>query len=354
MSLYLDRKFLLLTSARLSLFKEKGPDLYNFRCPFCGDSRKNKLKARGYIFKAQDYNGYGYKCWNCNLSTNFSNFLKHLDPLFHKDYVMEKFEAEGKSFAFQEAKPAELPAELVDAITIDTHDPVPMRDIRLLSISELPEDHYARAYIEARKIPFQFLTSEIFFAPDYKLFLDEMFPWHGKEFLKENDPRVVVFYTDSAGYITNVSGRSFSADPKLRYLKVKVADYKKIYGLNRIDLDKKIYITEGEFDSMFLPNAIASGDSNLHGAADWMHDTFGAGCVLVFDKEPRNKQLVAIIEEAIEQGWEVCLLPGAFPGKDINEAILSGLTPIQIQKIIDNNTFIGLNAKLNLSMWRKC
>lgn len=354
MSLYLDRKYLLLTSARLQQFKEKSADLFNFRCPFCGDSRKNKLKARGYVFKAQEYNGYGYKCWNCNVSTNFNGFLKFLDPLMHKDYIMEKFEAEGGSYSFQKIETTPITAVFEDGgLELDENDPVGIHHITLPNMNQLADDHYAKAYIMARKIPVE-QYDQLFFADDFKKFLDEQFPWHGKDKLKENDPRIVMFYTDRAGYITTVNGRSFSADPKQRYMKVKIVEARKIFAINKLILDRKTYLVEGEFDSMFLENAIASGDSNLNGTADWMYDTFGVDPVCVFDKEPRNKQLVEIINDTIKEGWDVCMLPESFPGKDINEAVLAGLTPKEIQDIIDTNTFNGLGAMLMLASWKRC
>jgi len=344
--LYIDRKYTLLVSARLEQFKEKGPDLYNFRCPFCGDSRKNKFKARGYIFKALKYDGYTYKCWNCDVSTNMYGFLEYLDPLILKDYVMESFQANGTKYR------CSMPATLAEELKLDERDPIALCDIKLPSIDQLPSDHFARMYIEARLIPLK-NQEDVFFAEDFKKFMDETFPWHGK-LLKDDDPRVVMFYTDMAGFVSCVCGRSFQADPKLRYIKIKVSDYRKIYGLNRLtSLKEKIYMTEGEFDSMFLPNAIASGDSNLAGAAEWMRDTFGVSPVLVFDREPRSRELGKIIERAIDDGWDVALLPDIFPGKDINEAHISGMSIKEIQSIIDNNTFNGLEAKLRFSSWKK-
>jgi hypothetical protein len=266
----------------------------------------------------------------------------------YKDYVMEKFEADGKYNVVGQTPVSEPTEEL----KLD-HNPVGLHHIDLPRIVDLPEDHFARAYIAARQIPVEF-WEEIFFADDFKMFLDETFPWHGKDKIKENDPRVVFFYTDRAGYIVNVCGRSFQADPKQRYLKVKVAEYRKVFNINRVDFGKKVYLTEGEFDSMFLPNAIASGDSNLNGTAKWVYETFGVYPVLVFDKEPRNKQLVNIIEDSIDEGFDVCLLPESFPGKDINEAFLSGMTTLQIQEMIDENTFRGLEAQLKMSSWKKC
>ena len=43
---YIDTRFINLVSSRLQKFKKVKPDLYNFRCPVCGDSKKHKNKAR--------------------------------------------------------------------------------------------------------------------------------------------------------------------------------------------------------------------------------------------------------------------------------------------------------------------
>jgi len=61
-----------LVSPKLSNFKQKTSDLYNFSCPFCGDSIKKKTKARGYIYKKG--NGYFYMCHNCSHSTTFYKY----------------------------------------------------------------------------------------------------------------------------------------------------------------------------------------------------------------------------------------------------------------------------------------
>ena len=53
---YVDVKYARLVGSRLDNFKEKKTNLYNFRCPYCGDSQKHKSKARGYFFvKGSDF-----------------------------------------------------------------------------------------------------------------------------------------------------------------------------------------------------------------------------------------------------------------------------------------------------------
>jgi hypothetical protein len=52
--MYLEQKYLLLVSSQLQLFKKKSNNLFNFRCPYCGDSQKSKSKARGYVFQKEN------------------------------------------------------------------------------------------------------------------------------------------------------------------------------------------------------------------------------------------------------------------------------------------------------------
>ena len=85
----IDAKYIGLVSSRLQKFKKVKADLYNFRCPICGDSQKHKNKARGYMYPVKaDMN---FKCHNCGASSTFSNFIKTLDPVLYKQYIFEKF-----------------------------------------------------------------------------------------------------------------------------------------------------------------------------------------------------------------------------------------------------------------------
>jgi len=74
MSSYIDLKFIQEVSARLSQFKKKGDYLFNFRCPHCGDSKKNKTKARAYLYRVK--NDMFFKCHNCGEGTKFLKLFK--------------------------------------------------------------------------------------------------------------------------------------------------------------------------------------------------------------------------------------------------------------------------------------
>jgi transcription elongation factor Elf1 len=93
-----------LISSRLQRFKKVKNNLYNFRCPICGDSQKNKTKARGYLYQVK--NNTNYKCHNCGLNISFNNFLKQIDNTTHKQYIFEKFKEghSGKNFTAEKPK----------------------------------------------------------------------------------------------------------------------------------------------------------------------------------------------------------------------------------------------------------
>ena len=86
---YIAQKYLLLVSPQLKQFKKKNDGLYNFRCPYCGDSQKSKTKARGFIFRKE--NSMIYKCHNCGVGASFKNFLNQVDSKIHNEYILERY-----------------------------------------------------------------------------------------------------------------------------------------------------------------------------------------------------------------------------------------------------------------------
>ena len=350
MSVYIDRKFLSFVSSKLEQFKQKNTDLYNFRCPYCGDSKKNKLKARGYVYRKS--NDYFFVCHNCGKSTTFGKFLQEIDGSTYRQYALERY-SNGETGNHNYKKPDfENLRGNAFARFADTQIPEVFNktwnDLLSYSIKELPESHYARDYIKNRKIPEKF-WNEILFVPKFKDFLDEEFPNHGKDEVP-NDDRIVLLYTNEKGEVTNVAGRALS-DTKIRYVTVKITDEKKLFGLHRLRKQDKVYVLEGQFDSYFIENSVASGDSNLGGVAAVLPEL---EVVLVYDNEPRNKDIVKQIEKSIDKGYKVCLFPENMKGKDVNDMIQNGFTSEEIKSIIDNNTFAGLTAKLKFTHWKRC
>jgi len=336
MSVFIDRTFLLRVSPKLQRFSKKKDDLYNFRCPLCGDSQKNKLKARGFVFRKK--NDYFYMCHNCGASTSFYNFLKQVDESLVKEYQLERYK-NGETGNNNYPKP--------DFQEIKQEAPKFKKALELPTINSLPEAHFAKNYIQQRRIPEAF-SSQLYYAEDFKQFVENL--GIEKDGLHKDDKRLVIPFYDKEKNLIAIQGRALG-ESKLRYITLKLHDdNKKIYGLDRINEESMVYVTEGPIDSMFLENAVATADSNLESITDCVDKS---KVVLVFDNEPRNKEIVSKINSAIENHFNVVIWPEFIDSKDINDMVLDGFSPDEIQDIISKNTFVNLRAKMEFVNWKK-
>jgi len=336
MSVFIDRSFLLQVSPKLQRFTRKKDDLYNFRCPLCGDSQKNKTKTRGYIYRKK--NDYFYMCHNCGVSTTFYNFLKQVDPNLIQEYALERYK-NGETGNNNYPKP--------EFEEFKTQAPLFKKALELPTIESLPEAHFAKNYVQQRRIPETFF-SQLYYAEDFATFIQTL--GIEKEGLYKNDKRLVIPFYDKEKNLVAVQGRSLG-ESKLRYITLKLhGDNKKVFGLDRINEDELIYVVEGPIDSMFLENSVATADSNLESITDVLDKS---KVVLVFDNEPRNKEIVNKVEHAIENHFNVVIWPEMIEEKDINDMILGGFSLDEIQDIISKNTFLNLRAKIEFVNWKK-
>jgi hypothetical protein len=140
-------------------------------------------------------------------------------------------------------------------------------------------------------------------------------------------------------------------ESKLRYITLKLHDdNQKVFGMDRINEEEMICVVEGPIDSMFLENAVATADSNLESISN-IYDK--SKVTLVFDNEPRNKEIVMKIDKAIENHYNVVIWPEMIESKDINDMVLDGFSPDEIQDIISKHTFVNLRAKAEFINWKK-
>ena len=328
---YIDTKYLNIISPYLQQFKKKGDYLWNFRCPYCGDSQKSRTKARGFVFRKK--NDLFFKCHNCGVGASLGNLVKTVDLKTYKDYIFERYKkgVETHSSPQPEFK-FNAPVFRKKGI-LKT----------LKSICELSTDHPARKIIEKRLIPFESF-SDIYLCESFYKFTNSIIP-NKFPTLNGDHPRLIIPFRDEQGEVFAYQGRSFGNEQP-KYITIKLDDDKdKIFGLDRVDKSKPIYVVEGPLDSLFLDNcvAVAGADfSNMKG-----------DLIIIYDNEPRNKEINKQIEKTINQGKSVCLWPDNMKWKDINDMIIAGYSKEQIQEIITDNTFSGAAAQLRFVEWRK-
>lgn len=340
MSIWIDQKYINLISARLPRFKQKNKDLYNFRCPICGDSERSNTKARGWIYAKSGT--LRFYCHNCSASMLIGTFIKTLDPVMYVDYQREKF------------------------IENNLHNPVsePTKDIKSFSppkfmsnssplkslkkVSALAIDHPFKKYVMSRKIPSHH-HYRLFYCAKFKTWINTFVP--GKFADVESDgPRLILPLIDREKKFFGCQGRSLN--PKeVRYITILQDESKpRIFGLDQCDVSKPFYVFEGPIDSLFIDNSIAMCGSDLTYNFDVRKDL----ATVVFDNEPRSKQIVSKIEKYINNNYKVCLWPESVKGKDMNDMVLNGHEPEELKILIDKNTYQGLEAMLCLQKWRKC
>ena len=335
MSLFIDEKFINSISHLLRNFRKKADHLWNFSCPICGDSTKNKLKARGYIFRAKD--GLIFKCHKCGFVSSFSDFIKNLDPVVYKEYIYESYLEKGEA--------VKEPKKKVPFKSKKVYTPAkPSVLVGCPSISTLGEDHPARQYIESRKIPGKYLT-DLYWCDDFPALAAKVDPNH--KFRLKKEGRIIIPFLDRDRNLLAIQGRSLEPDAAVRYITIKAfEDAPRIFGLNRLSKNfRRIYVVEGPFDSLFLPNCIAMAGSDI--PPEFPTDK----TVIVYDNEPHKAETVKKIQRAIDRNYHVCIWPDTICLKDINEMILAGYTEAGIREIIDTNAYTGLSARVKLQHW---
>lgn len=319
----IDSKYISLVSSRLQKFKKVKPDLYNFRCPICGDSQKHRNKARGYFYVVK--NNTNFKCHNCGASLSLNNFLKHIDTTLYKQYTMEKFKEghTGKNF-------------VADEPVFNFKKPIFNKKIDLPKASE---NKIANDYLIKRNLN----PEKFYYAEKFKWWVNTQKKTF--DFIGKDESRIIIPMYDIDHNFIGFQGRSLESSPN-KYITIMIQeDAPKIYGLDTINKKQSVYVTEGPFDSTFIPNSIA-----LCGADGDVGKWGISSPVWIYDNEPRNREIVNRILRTIDSGQSVVIWPSNISEKDINDMVLSGH---DVVNVVESNTYSGLEAKIKFNNWKK-
>lgn len=317
--IHIDINYIHLISHKLEFFKKLRDYLYTCRCPYCGDSQKMKNKTRGYFYRKSEQ--MNFFCHNCGKSTTAGKVIETVDSDAYKEYIKERFVGTSEvEYKFEEPK-------------FEKKDPK-LRD--LISINKLSGSHPVREVLVKRQIPIHHYD---------KFYLSHKFCEWAEISSNKDHPRLVIPFLDEDGNVFAAQGRAFGNETP-KYLTVKFQDKPKIFGLDRVDWSKTVYVVEGPIDSLFLDNALAVA------GADFEHLPLEKeGLVVVYDNEPRSREIVKKMTALAEQDYSLVIWPENILEKDINDMTLAGVR--DIQKIIEDNTFTGLELRIKLAAWKK-
>ena len=317
-----DSKFIGLISPRLQKFKKVKADLYNFRCPICGDSQKNKSKTRGYLYGVKaDVN---FRCHNCGASMTLSNFIKTLDPVVHKQYVFERFKngKTGRGTVVEEPKFEFKPPQFTPK----------------LDLPKASEIQSAKDYLERRSLD----AKNFYYTPTFKRWVNTLVPKFDN--IEYDAPRIIIplIYENQ---VIGIQGRSLGPN-SVKYITIMFdEEAPKVYGLDSSNRKFPVYVVEGPFDSNFVSNSVA-----LCGSDGDLKCLETCDLIYVYDNEPRNKEIVRRIEGCIRNDKSVVIWPNNIKEKDINDMVLAGH---DVMDVLKSSTYSGLEANLKFTTWKR-
>ena len=336
MSIWIEQKYIGLLSPKLDRFHRVRDNLWNFRCPYCGDSEKSESKTRGYFHLSENQSYYIYKCHNCGYFTSFTKFLQTHDSFLYQEYKLENLKETNQlknTEPVYKSKPVKF-----------SKPKRKVKELPMVKMDNLDEEHKAVQYLNSRMIHYKY-RCRFSYTEDFKRLIELISP--DKSQRLKSEERIVIPFFNRQKKLTHIQGRALD-DNSLRYITVSLSQGSKVYGLDRIDNTKLVYVVEGIFDSLFLENCVAMTGSDLN-----TEDLQDCELVFLFDNEPRNRQIVQKVEKIIDMGHSIVLFNDTFKGKDINDMIQSGHTIEQVKDYIENNTFKSLKAKMKFTEWRK-
>lgn len=324
-------KYFLLLSPKLDKFKKIGNNKWNFRCHLCGDSSKNKNKARGYAF---EYKGTILtKCHNCGVSLPIEKLIESIDPVMAKEYRLEKFKESNKPRISQD--------EFVKRVSSTTQE-FNSKDIlsSLTQIDSLNNTHTAKEYLLKRKLP----TERLYYTDNFMEWTNSIKPTF--EDITHDHPRIIIPFIDQKGITFGWQGRALSPY-QLRYITILIDEtHSKVFGLDQINFTKPIYLTEGPFDSLLIENSLAMAGSDLSDCADL--NTIS--CIMVYDNERYSRNITSRMSSDIAANKRIVIWPENIKENDINDMHLAGWN---VNKLVRDNTYSGLQAQLLFNQWKR-
>ena len=336
--IYIDTKFVSMMGSSLSGFKQKKPDLWNFRCPICGDSDVSSTKARGYFYTRKG--AVFMKCHNCGASKTLGSFMKSQNPVLYKQYRVEKFQS-----THGENGRLKNPEKSAEKSFFKRIQKQPDLLKTLCALHRCETSNIAKKFVLERKIPSKFHRL-LFYCPDFH-------KWTSENKLDVNshsrDPKLIIpFYEAGGKTLLALQARDLVGNKNSpKYLTVKIIeDAAKIYGLERIVWNRDHYVVEGPLDSLFLSNSIAMAGSDL----DW--DGFNEYSVFCFDNEPRSVIIHDKMKKIISENKRICIWPEHVDEKDVNDMFLSGKYE-NVEVMIAKNVWRGASAMAQFTKWKK-
>ena len=348
---YIDEKYIRQSSMYLNRFREVGNGTYNARCPYCGDSAKSELKARGYFYTT-DNGVWRYKCHNCAVNVSIPSFLKFLAPSLYSEYTFEYFkERDGDKPKYKSKKKE----------NVLTHNrPKKQEEIisekvlsSMASIRNLGDENLGVKYLKERKIPLDRMN-QLYYTDNLKDVVQNISNYDIDRV--PNIAGIILPYFNDDKILESFQIRNIDKNSNMRYLTYDVIESPShIFNLHNINSIDQVYVFEGAFDSMFCDNGVAASGASIMQKLDQIKEV-NENVTIVFDNDYKtNKDIFPLLVQVIDAGYSVVLFDDEMNGyKDINQfALNKNKTTKEITEYLLKCTKSGIDAKLVLASHKR-
>jgi hypothetical protein len=319
----------------LKNFKQKKARLWEFSHSCEVQHGSKNLKRRGYIYESKTGTALNVTCKHCGYSRSLGNFIREISPSLFDEFRLETYTS-----TFEKPTAQQTAEKEIEPVT---------NLYGLIPVTKLPPSSSVLKFIERRKIPesaykLMYVAKNFYdwgsqFKPDFKK-------------LKDDSPRLVFPYFNKNGDVLGFTARTFSPTVVPRYIHLRTNKSEEfIYGKERVTETGTIYITEGQIDSLFLPNGVAVGGAHYDG--DFINHHKDRIVIIPDTDWKRNKQVGDQVKRAINRGFKISFIPNTVKGKDLNDIVKNGMSITDLKKLVDDNTLQGLRASLEFSLLKK-
>ena len=230
-----------------------GTSPYNFRCPICGDSKKNTHIKRGYVLFNRG--NWVYVCHNECGSMSFLSYLKQYHDDMYKKACIHAIVGDKTTFKQDTRTEAEKTFVSIDRI---------FKKNELVSILDNhPLAKLALDWVISRKIRIN-TYMHWFVCLEGREFLDKdengNIEYNDLGFPSGNEykNRLIIPYYRFGGKWSQFDARALDPKATIRYKNLKNVT-REPYNLDWIDFTKPFFLLEGCINSTFIHNAVSFG-----------------------------------------------------------------------------------------------
>jgi hypothetical protein len=287
-------------------------------------------------------------------------FIREVDPALHKEYCLASFREKPKVPEESLMDTLKRWSEFRQSIQLESSGFIKIEPKRLLlpNINELDSEHPAKKYVWNRKIPCE-KWNRIYYSPRFMEWTNTFIPGKfSEDALAFDDGRLIFPFYTKEGIFHAYQGRTLNPKSNAKYITIVLDEsVPTIYGLDTVDWDTPVCVTEGPIDAMFLPNAIAATGGDMVSKLNFLPIAVKGLMILIFDNETRSTHLKKKMIKAIDAGYKVLIWHSFLMENDINKMVISGHNIIDIVRSCltpgGESDFDKMKALVHLNAWSK-